>query len=112
MKYIQNSITDRKPESNRFIKKDGISIRKASFGLEESNEIIAIHQVLSSPDIDEAAVSVDATGTQTKMAEQITDQGEHFSLPVKGNLPGLPDDLEHALSVGKGVTFLHQIIIF
>jgi predicted transposase YbfD/YdcC len=52
---------------------------------EKSNEITAIPQVLSSPDIEEAAVSTDATGTQTKMAEQITDQGGHYFLSVKGN---------------------------
>jgi predicted transposase YbfD/YdcC len=76
---------------------------------EKSNKITALHHVLSSLNIDEVAVSVDATGTQTKMAEQITDQGKHFFLPVKGNLPGLPDDLEHALSVDKGVTFIAEV---
>ncbi|MDR2120806.1 MAG: ISAs1 family transposase [Tannerella sp.] len=41
---------------------------------EKSNEITAIPQLLSSPDIEEAVVSIDAMGTQTAIAEQIIAQ--------------------------------------
>lgn len=72
---------------------------------EKSNEITAIPKVLSSLDIEEAVVTIDATGTQTKIAEQIIEQGGHYFLPVKGNQQGLLDDLEHAFKVDKGTRF-------
>jgi hypothetical protein len=41
-------------------------------------EITAIPKVLSSIDIEDAVVTIDAIGTQTGIAEQIIDQGGHF----------------------------------
>jgi predicted transposase YbfD/YdcC len=76
---------------------------------EKSNEITAIPQVLSSLDIEEAVVSIDAIGTQTKIAEQIIDQGRHYFLSVKGNQQGLLEDLEHAFRVDKGVEFIAEV---
>jgi predicted transposase YbfD/YdcC len=76
---------------------------------EKSNEITAIPQVLSSLDIEEAVVSIDTIGTQTKIAEQIIDQGGHYFLSVKGNQQGLLEDLEHAFRVDKGVEFIAEV---
>jgi len=72
---------------------------------EKSNEITAIPKVLESLDIEEAVVSIDAIGTQTKIAEQIIGQGGHYFLSVKGNQQGLMDDLEHAFKVDRGIGF-------
>jgi len=72
---------------------------------EKSNEITAIPKVLESLDIEEAVVSIDAIGTQTKIAEQIIGQGGHYFLSVKGNQQGLLEDLEHAFKVDKGIGF-------
>jgi predicted transposase YbfD/YdcC len=72
---------------------------------EKSNEITAIPKILESLDIAEAVVSIDAIGTQTKIAEQIIAQGGHYFLSVKGNQQGLLDDLEHAFKVDKGIGF-------
>ena len=76
---------------------------------EKSNEITAIPVVLSSLDIEESVVSIDAIGTQTKIAEQIVEQGGHYFLSVKGNQQGLLDDLEHAFKVDKGLTFTAEV---
>jgi len=72
---------------------------------EKSNEITAIPKVLDSLDIEEAVVSIDAIGTQTKIADQIIRQGGHYFLSVKGNQQGLLEDLEHAFKVDKGIGF-------
>ncbi len=52
---------------------------------DKSNEITAISGVLDSLDIEEAVVSIDAMGTQTKIAEQIRNKKGHYMLSVKGN---------------------------
>jgi predicted transposase YbfD/YdcC len=75
---------------------------------EKSNEITAIPKVLASLDIEDAVVSIDAIGTQTKIAEQIIEQGGHYFLSVKGNQKGLLEDLEHAFNVGKGLQFIDK----
>jgi predicted transposase YbfD/YdcC len=72
---------------------------------EKSNEITAIPKVLASLDIEEAVVTIDAIGTQTKIAEQIIEQGGHYFLSVKGNQQGLLTDLEHAFKVDKGIQY-------
>jgi predicted transposase YbfD/YdcC len=72
---------------------------------EKSNEIMAIPEILESLDIEEAVVSIDATGTQTRTAEQIIEQGGDYFLPVKGNQKGLFEDLEQAFKVNKGLQF-------
>jgi predicted transposase YbfD/YdcC len=72
---------------------------------EKSNEITAIPKVLESIDIEEAVVSIDAIGTQTKIAEQIIGQRGHYFLSVKGNQQGLLEDLVHAFKVDKGIGF-------
>lgn len=70
--------------------------------------ITAIPEILQSLDIEQAVVSIDAIGTQTKIAEQIIAQGGHYFLSVKGNQQGLLEDLEHAFKVNKGVQFFTE----
>ncbi|KAA6311822.1 hypothetical protein EZS27_037126 [termite gut metagenome] len=60
---------------------------------EKSNEITAIPKVLASLDL------IDAIETQTKIAEQIIAQKNHYLLSVKGNQQSLLDDMEHAFKV-------------
>jgi predicted transposase YbfD/YdcC len=72
---------------------------------EKTNEITAIPKVLESLDIEESVVTIDAIGTQTKIAGQIIGQGGHYFLSVKGNQQGLLDDLEHAFKVDKGIRY-------
>ena len=60
------------------------------------NEITAIHEVLNSLYIEDAVVSIDAIGTQTKIAEQIRNQKGHYLLSVKGNQKKLLEDIECA----------------
>jgi predicted transposase YbfD/YdcC len=75
---------------------------------EKSNEITAIPKVLDSLDIEEAVVSIDAIGTQTKIAEQIIEKGGHYFLSVKGNQQGLLEDLKHVFKVDKGLQFVAE----
>ncbi|KAA6304879.1 hypothetical protein EZS27_043470, partial [termite gut metagenome] len=76
---------------------------------EKSNEITAIPKVLASLDLIDAVVSIDAIGTQTKIAEQIIDQGGHYFLSVKGNQQGLLDDMKHAFKLNKGTVFTDEM---
>jgi predicted transposase YbfD/YdcC len=76
---------------------------------EKSNEIIAIPQIPSSLAIEEAVISIDAIGTQTKIAEQTVEQDGHYFLSVKGNQQGLLEDLEHAFKVDKGLKFIQKV---
>jgi predicted transposase YbfD/YdcC len=65
---------------------------------------------LESLDITEAVVSIDAIGTQTKIADQIIEQGGHYFLSVKGNQQGLLEDSEHAFKVDKEIRFEEKTI--
>ena len=47
---------------------------------DKSNEITGIPEILNSLDIEDAVVSIDAIGTQTKIAEQIRNQKGHYLL--------------------------------
>jgi predicted transposase YbfD/YdcC len=58
---------------------------------------------LAAPDIEESVVSIDAIGTQRKIAEQIIEQRGHYFLSVRGNQQGPPDDLEHAFKVDNAM---------
>lgn len=72
---------------------------------EKSNEITAIPEILKSIEIEQAVVSIDAIGTQTKIAEQIIEQKGHYFLSVKGNQQGLLEELEQAFKINKGLHF-------
>lgn len=58
-----------------------------------SSEITAIPQLLKLLDISGCIVTIDAIGTQTKIAAQIIKQGADYLLPVKENQPNLLADI-------------------
>ena len=61
---------------------------------EKSNEITAIPEILRLVDIRGAIVTIDAIGTQTKIAKQIVDGEGDYVLPVKGNQGKLQQAVE------------------
>ena len=60
----------------------------------KSNEVNAIKELLSLIDIEGATVTIDAMGTQRKIAEQIVSQGGDYILCVKDNQKGTKIELE------------------
>ena len=60
---------------------------------EKSNEITAIPELLKVLDIDGYTVTIDAMGTQTKIARAIRERGAHYVLCVKDNHPTLLDSI-------------------
>ena len=70
-----------------------VTIWASEFGLtlaqvacaEKSNEITAIPEILKLVDIRGAIITIDAMGTQTKIAADIIDGGGDFVLALKGN---------------------------
>lgn len=70
-----------------------VSVWATEFGLtlgqvaadEKSNEIKAIPELLKLVDINGAIITIDALGTQTKIAKQIIDGGGDYVLQLKGN---------------------------
>lgn len=58
-----------------------------------SSEITAIPKLLKLLDINGCIITIDAIGTQTKIAKQIVQQGGDYLLPVKENQPNLLADI-------------------
>jgi len=56
---------------------------------EKSNEITAIPELLDSIDIEDAVITIDAMGTQVKIAEKIIEKNAGYVLAVKENQPKL-----------------------
>jgi predicted transposase YbfD/YdcC len=75
---------------------------------DKSNEITAIPKVLNSLDIEDAIASIDAIGTQTKIAEQIRENKGHYILSVKANQQGLLEDMECAFKTHGGHHFTEE----
>ena len=61
---------------------------------DKSNEITAIPKLLTQLDIAGAVITIDAAGCQTKIAEQIIEQGADYILSLKGNQGKLHDDVK------------------
>lgn len=61
---------------------------------EKENEIIAIPELLSSLTIQNSIITIDAMGTQKKIAEQIVRQKGEYVLAVKGNHANLYSDIK------------------
>jgi predicted transposase YbfD/YdcC len=68
----------------------------------KSNEITAIPKILDSLDISGAVVSIDAMGTQRKIAAQIREKSGHYFLAVKGNQRELFEEIQSAFKVSGG----------
>jgi predicted transposase YbfD/YdcC len=60
---------------------------------EKSNEITAIPKLLELLEIKGCIVTIDAMGTQTKIAQKIIDKGADYVLAVKENQPRLHEDI-------------------
>ena len=58
-----------------------------------SSEVTAIPKLLKLLDISGCIITIDAIGTQTKIAEQIIKQGADYLLPVKENQANLLEDM-------------------
>ena len=63
---------------------------------EKSNEITAIPELLKVLDIADCIVTIDAMGTQTKIARTIRERGADYVLCVKDNQPKLLDSIMFA----------------
>jgi predicted transposase YbfD/YdcC len=61
---------------------------------EKSNEITAIPKLLDLVDVEDATVTIDAMGTQTKIAEKIIEKKADYTLALKGNQSDLHDDVK------------------
>jgi predicted transposase YbfD/YdcC len=61
---------------------------------EKSNEITAIPQILDMINITGCIITIDAMGTQTKIAEKIKKNSGDYILAVKGNQGGLEEEVE------------------
>lgn len=68
---------------------------------QKSSEITAIPNLLSLLDINGCIITIDAIGTQTKIAEQIIDQGADYLLPVKENQATLLEDIALFFKLAK-----------
>lgn len=60
----------------------------------KSNEITAIPKLLRLLDIKGTTVTIDAMGTQKKIAESILEKSADYVLALKGNQPSLHDDVK------------------
>ena len=67
---------------------------------EKSNEITAIPELLNILDIEGCIITIDAMGTQKKIAETIIDKQADYILALKGNQEYLKEDVQN--------TFLRQ----
>ncbi|MDX9838918.1 MAG: ISAs1 family transposase [Azoarcus sp.] len=63
---------------------------------EKSNEITAIPELLAKLALEGCIVTIDAMGTQTKIARTIRERGAHYVLCVKDNHPKLRDSIMFA----------------
>ena len=78
-----------------------VSVWAGEFGMtlaqvaceEKSNEITAIPEVLKMVEVKDAVVTIDAMGTQKKIAKQIIDAGGDYVLALKGNQKGLHKEI-------------------
>ena len=62
---------------------------------DKSNEMTAIPQLLDVLAIEGCIVTIDALGTQTKIADRIVDHGADYVLSVKANQATLLDDIRY-----------------
>ena len=60
---------------------------------EKSNEITAIPELLDMLTLEKSIITIDAMGTQTKIAEQIIAQNADYCLALKGNQTNMHEDV-------------------
>jgi predicted transposase YbfD/YdcC len=73
---------------------------------EKSNEITAIPLLLEQLALGGCIVTIDAMGTQTKIAEQIIDQGGDYALALKDNHGNLFDEVKATFALAEKDGFL------
>ena len=61
---------------------------------EKSNEITAIPELLKLLSLRGCTVTIDAMGCQKEIAADIRERGGHYVLAMKGNQPGLEEDMQ------------------
>jgi predicted transposase YbfD/YdcC len=88
---------------NAWVCENGLCIAQQKVE-DKSNEITAIPKILDMLDIEDAVISIDAIGCQTKIAEQIVKKKGHYLLSVKANQQELFEDVECAFKVNSGIT--------
>jgi len=72
---------------------------------EKSNEITAIPKLLELLELKGCIVTIDAMGCQTKIAEQIVEQGGDYVLGLKGNQSTLHDEVEDFFDTARAGEF-------
>lgn len=75
---------------------------------EKSNEITAIPLLLKQLALKGCIVTIDAMGTQTKIAEQIIDQEGEYALALKDNHGDLYDEVKATFALAEQDGFLSQ----
>lgn len=68
---------------------------------EKSNEIIAIPELLEELNVEGAIITIDAMGTQTKIAKTIIEKKAEYCLALKGNQSTLHDDVRQYFETEK-----------
>jgi len=71
----------------------------------KSNEITAIPKLLKMLEVKGCIVTIDAMGTQTKIAQQIVGRGGDYVLALKGNQGNLCEDVEQLFAHAQSVNF-------
>jgi len=72
---------------------------------DKSNEMTAIPQLLDVLALEGCIVTIDAIGTQTKIAERIVDHGADYVLAVKANQATLLDDIRYVFQEDQAHDF-------
>jgi len=72
----------------------------------KSNEITAIPKLLKMLEVKGCIVTIDAMGTQTKIAQQIVEGGGDYVLALKGNQGNLCEDVEQLFAHAQAVNFV------
>jgi predicted transposase YbfD/YdcC len=72
---------------------------------QKSNEITAIPALLELLELKGALVTIDAMGTQKKIAAKIVEAGGDYVLPVKGNQEKLLQEIQGACEEAKALDF-------
>ena len=73
--------------------------------LDKSNEIEAIPRLLKMLDIKGSIITIDALGCQTKITQQILDQGADYVLSLKDNQGTLSQDVQYIFELGEQKQF-------
>lgn len=72
----------------------------------KSNEITAIPELIKVLELSGCLVTIDAIGTQTKIAQLIQDNGADYCLALKENQPNLFQEVVHLFERAEGINWL------